>query len=164
MRLEVGEVGPAFFIVMIDKIKEVIEPILKEEGVELVEMVYRREAGRMVLRLLIDREGGIRLGDCAQLNQRLSMVLDEADTITERYVLEVDSPGIDRPFKIKRDYERAKGRLVRVMLSEAVADKREHIGTLEEILEDSIKVDTNKKGIIEIPFDKITRARQEVDI
>ncbi|MBU1147676.1 MAG: ribosome maturation factor RimP [Candidatus Omnitrophica bacterium] len=149
---------------MLDKIKQIIEPILKEEGVELVEMVYRREAGRMVLRLLIDREGGIRLGDCAQLNQRLSMVMDEADTITERYVLEVDSPGIDRPFKIKRDYERAKGRLVRVMLSEAVADKREHIGTLEEILEDSIKVDTNKKGIIEIPFDKITRARQEVDI
>lgn len=148
---------------MIDKIKEIIEPILQEEGIELVEIVYRREAGRQVLRLLVDKEGGIKLTDCVRLNERISQALDESDIITESYVLEVDSPGVDRPFKIKRDYERARGRLVRVTLSEAVFDKKEYIGRLEEISDDYIKVDVKKKGIVDIPFDKIMRARQEVE-
>lgn len=148
---------------MIDKIKEIIEPILQEENTELVEIIYRREAGRQVLRLLVDRQGGIVLSDCVELNERISHVLDETNVITERYVLEVDSPGVDRPFKTKRDYERAKGRMVRVTLSEAILDKKEYIGRLQEILEDYIKVDAKKKGIIDIPFEKVIRARQEIE-
>ena len=148
---------------MTDKIKELIQPVLEEEGVELVELIYRRERGRQVLRLLVDKEYGITLEDCAGLNERIGKVLEESDAIAERYVLEVDSPGIDRPFKVKRDYERALGRLVRVTLSEAVLDKKEYIGRLEQVLEDSIKVDVKKKGVLGISFTKITRARQEVE-
>lgn len=149
---------------MIDKIKEIIESILQEENAELVEIIYRREAGRQVLRVLVDKEDGIMLTDCVKLNEKISQALDESNVITERYVLEVASPGIDRPFKIKRDYERAKGRMVRVTLNEAILDKKEYIGRLQEILNDSIKIDTKKKGILEIPFEKIIRARQEVEI
>ena len=148
---------------MIDKIKEVIQPLLQEEAVELVEIIYRREGNRQVLRLLVDKEDGIVLSDCVKLNEKISQVLDESSLITERYVLEVDSPGIDRPFKTKRDYERAKGRMVRVTLNEAILDKKEYIGRLEEILEDYIKVDVGKKGVIDVPFTKIARARQEVE-
>ncbi|MFC1624201.1 ribosome maturation factor RimP [Candidatus Omnitrophota bacterium] len=148
---------------MLDKIKEVIKPVLEEENTELVDMVYRREAGRQVLRLLVDKEGGVNLADCVRLNERISQIIDEGDVITESYVIEVDSPGIDRPFKIKRDYERAKGRMVRVTLSEAILDKKEYIGRLGEIGDDFIKVDTEKKGIIDIPFIKVVRARQEVE-
>jgi len=104
------------------------------------------------------------LSDCVKLNEKISQALDESNVITERYILEVASPGIDRPFKIKRDYERAKGRMVRVTLNEAILDKKEYIGRLQEILNDSIKIDTKKKGILEIPFEKIIRARQEVEI
>ena len=152
-----------FFYFMTDKIKELIDPVLKEEGVELVELIYRREGNRQVLRLLVDRDGGITLEDCAGLNECIGQLLEESDTITERYTLEVHSPGIDRPFKVKRDYERALGRLVRVMLNEAVLDKKEYIGRLEQVLEDSIKVEVKKKGILDIPFSKIMRARQEVE-
>ena len=152
-----------FFYFMTDKIRELIQSALEEEGAELVELIYRKEAGRQVLRLLVDREGGITLEDCVALNERIGNLLEESDAITERYVLEVDSPGIDRPFKVKRDYERALGRLVRVSLSEAVLDKKEYIGRLEQVLEDSIKVNVKKKGILDIPFTKITRARQEVE-
>jgi ribosome maturation factor RimP len=148
---------------MLDKIKELIQPILDGENIELVEIIFRQEGGGKALRILADKEGGIQLSDCVRLNERISQVLDEANIIQERYVLEVDSPGIDRPFSSKRDYERAKGRIVRVALSEAILDKKEYIGRLEEVLEDSIKIDTEKKGIIEIAFDKITRARQEVE-
>jgi len=147
---------------MIEKIKETIQPIIDGENAELVEIIYRKEAGRQVLRLLVDKEGGIQLSDCVRLNEKISNAMEESNIISERYVVEIDSPGIDRPFKIKRDYGRAKGRMVRVTLVEAILEKREYIGRLLEVGEDSIKVDTEKKGILEIPFEKITRARQEI--
>jgi len=148
---------------MIEKIREIVGQVLKAEGIELVDIIYRKEAGRQVLRLLVDREGGIVLSDCVGLSERISQVLDQGNVITEQYLLEVDSPGVDRWFAVKRDYERAKGRLVRVTLSEAILDKKEYIGRLEEISGAAIKIDVEKKGIIEVPFAKIVRARQEVE-
>ena len=138
-------------------------PVLQEENAELVEIIYRREAGRQVLRLLVDRDGGIKLADCARLNERIGQVLDERDIIQESYVIEVDSPGIDRLFKTKRDYERAVGRLVRVTLSERIQDKKEYVARLEEVSDIGVKIDVKKKGIIEIPFEKIVRAREEIE-
>ncbi len=149
---------------MLEDIKKVIVPILVEKSTELVDIAYRREAGRMVLRLLVDKEGGIKLDDCVMLNEKIGDILDRENVITESYTIEVDSPGIDRWFTSKRDYEKAKGRPVRITLNEAVLNKKEYIGRLKEVLGDSIKVNIKKKGIIEIPFDKITRARQEIEL
>ncbi len=149
---------------MVDKIKEIIKPILQEEQVELVEMIYRKEAGRQVLRLLVDKDNGIQLSDCIKLNEKIGRVLDEGNVIQENYVIEVDSPGIDRPFKVKRDYERAIGRLVRVTLNEKILGKKEYVARLEEISDAGVKIDVEKKGIIEIPFEKIVRAREEVEL
>ncbi|MEK6732759.1 MAG: ribosome maturation factor RimP [Candidatus Omnitrophota bacterium] len=149
---------------MLENIKEIIKPILEQENAELVEIIFRREAGRQVLRLLVDKEGGIQLSDCARLNQKIGHVLDEANIIQESYVIEVDSPGIDRPFKVKRDYERAVGRLVRVTLNEAIAEKKEHIGRLKQISDTGVEIDVKKKGIIEMPFEKIVRAREEIEM
>ena len=151
------------YILMIDKIREIIEPILEKRKVELVDTIYRMEGARQVLRILVDREGGITLAECAELNEVISRVLDESDVITTRYILEVYSPGIDRPFKVKKDYEKAKNRLVRVTLNEPILEKKEYIGRLEEVSGYSIKINTKKKGVIEIPFEKITRTRQEVE-
>ncbi|MFC1667363.1 ribosome maturation factor RimP [Candidatus Omnitrophota bacterium] len=162
LSFKVGEVYP-LFLFMIDKIKEIIEPVLQEEAAELIDIIYRKEANGRVLRLLVDKEGGIVLSDCVRLNERISHVLDESDLITENYVLEVDSPGVDRWFNAKRDYDRAKGRMVRVTLKEAIMDKKEYIGRLQEVSDDLIKVDVKKKGVLEILFEKIIRARQEVE-
>ena len=160
-----GEVFARFFYcLMIDKIKDIIEPVLRKENIELVDLIYRKEAGRQVLRLLVDKEDGIKLGDCVKLNEDISNILEEANIIPESYIVEVDSPGIGRWFGSKRDYERAKGRMVRVTLNERIMDKKEYIGRLEEVSENSVKIDVGKKkGIIEVPFDKIERARQEVE-
>ncbi len=149
---------------MVDKIKEIIKPILQEEQDELVEMINRKEAGRQVLRLLVDKDNGIQLSDCIKLNEKIGRVLDEGNVIQENYVIEVDSPGIDRPFKLKRDYERAIGRLVRVTLNEKILGKKEYVARLEEISDAGVKIDVEKKGIIEIPFEKIVRAREEVEL
>lgn len=148
---------------MVDKIKEIIEPILQEEQIELVEIIFRKETGRQVLRLLVDKYGGIRMVDCVKLNEKISQVLDQADIIQESYVIEVASPGIDRLFKTIRDYQRAIGRLVRVTLAERILDKKEYIARLEEVSDTGVKIDAKKKGIIDIPFEKIVRAREEIE-
>lgn len=158
-----GVVCPLFLLSMIDKIKAIMSPILQEEQVELVEIILRKESGRQVLCVLVDKEGGIQLSDCAVLNEKISQALDQADIIQESYVIEVDSPGIDRIFKAKRDYERAIGRMVRVTLNERILDKKEYIARLEEVSDRGVKIDVKKKGIIEIPFEKIVRAREEVE-
>jgi len=161
--LKVGAVCPLFLLPMIDKIKEVIEPVIQEEKAELVEIIFRKEGGRQVLKLLVDKDNGIQMADCVSLNEKIGQALDQADIIQESYVIEVDSPGIDRPFKTKRDYERALGRLVRVTLVERIADKKEYIARLEEVSDAGVKIDVKKKGIIEIPFEKIVRAREEIE-
>jgi len=148
---------------MLEKIKKTIDPILQEDGIELVEMIYRKESGKQVLRLLVDKDCGINLADCAKLNQRIGQALDESDAIQESYVIEVNSPGIDRLFKTKRDFERALGRLVRVTLNERIQDKKEYVAKLEEVSDSGVKIDVKKKGIIEIPFEKIVRIREEVE-
>jgi ribosome maturation factor RimP len=148
---------------MLDKIKEIIEPVLQEERAELIDIMYRPEAIGKVLRLLVDKEGGIQLADCSRLNEKIGQALDESDIMTERYVLEVDSPGIDRPFKTKRDYERAMGRIVRVTLSERILDKKEYVAKLQEVTDTGVKIEVKKKGIIEVPFEKIVRAREEIE-
>jgi len=149
--------------VMLEKIKEIIDPVLQEEQVELVEITFRMEAGRHALRILADKDGGIQLVDCVRLNEKIGQVLDAADIIQESYVIEVASPGIDRLFKTKRDYERAIGRLVRVTLSERIQDKKEYIARLEEVSDRGVKIEVKKKGVIEIPFEKIVRAKEEVE-
>ena len=75
----------------------------------------------------------------------------------------MDSPGIDRLFKTTRDYERALGRLVRVTLTERILDKKEYMARLEEVSDTGVKIDVKKKGIIDIPFEKIARAREEIE-
>ena len=158
-----GVVCPLFLLPMIDKIKAIIEPVIQEEKAELVEIIFRKEAARQVLKLLVDKDNGIQLADCVRLNEKIGQALDQADIIQESYVIEVASPGIDRPFKTKRDYERALGRLVRVTLIERILDKKEYVARLEEVSDAGVKIDVKKKGIIDIPFEKIARAREEIE-
>ncbi len=147
---------------IIESVKELIRPLLEEQNFELVDILYRREQGKMVLRLLADKEGGITLNDCALLNEKIGALLDEKDIMNQSYILEVSSPGVDRPLVTKRDFERVKGRLVRVVLKESLLGKFEHVGKLEDILDQSIRIKTEKFGVLEIKFENIKRARQEV--
>ncbi|MBU1913508.1 MAG: ribosome maturation factor RimP [Candidatus Omnitrophica bacterium] len=158
-----GAVCPLFLLPMIDKIKTIIEPVIQEEKAELVEIIFRKEGGRQVLKLLVDKDKGIQMADCVRLNEKIGQALDLADIIQESYVIEVDSPGIDRLFKTTRDYERALGRLVRVTLTERILDKKEYIARLEEVSDAGVKIAVKKRGIIDIPFEKIARVREEVE-
>ncbi|MEW6263690.1 MAG: ribosome maturation factor RimP [Thermodesulfobacteriota bacterium] len=101
---------------VVQRVTDLAEPVLKEEGLELVEAQYRRERGGYVLRLFIDRAAGsgVTLDDCVQASRELGRLLDVEEVIAGPYTLEVSSPGLDRPLRRPADFHRFAGRLVRV--------------------------------------------------
>lgn len=80
---------------------------MKNQNLDLVDIIYRYEGRGLVLRVLVDKpEGGITLDECAGLNNEISRILDEKDMLQQRYILEVSSPGLDRPLNSKNDFLR----------------------------------------------------------
>ena len=106
--------------VIVAKIQELAQPILDEQGLELVDLEYCPEGAGWLLRLFIDKSGGINLDDCAAFSRELSAILDIEEVIRVVYRLEVSSPGIDRPLKKDADFERFKGNIVRAKTLEAM--------------------------------------------
>lgn len=146
---------------IIDKLGQLIDPFLKAEGVELVESVYRRERSSMVLRILVDKEGGINLGECSALNKKISQALDESIFMDESYVLEVSSPGLTRPLQSPSDFRRAMGKRVKVVLDDNIEGSQVWIGDVVEVNHKNVVIKVGDKKI-EIPLDKIVRAKKEV--
>lgn len=94
----------------IERVTEIIQPVLDDLGLELVELQLRSEGKKgLVLRIIIFKEGGVSLDDCAQVSREVGFLLEVEDPIGRSYVLEVSSPGLDRPLKTERDFERNKG-------------------------------------------------------
>jgi ribosome maturation factor RimP len=128
-----------------------------------VELVYRYEAGKLVLRILADRPyGGIKLDECARLNYAIGNLLEEKDVLQERYILEVASPGLDRPLKTVKDFLRCLDREVRFFLNEQINERIEVAGVIKQVSQDAVLIET-QQGTLEIPLSKINRAKQIID-
>lgn len=148
---------------LLSQLKEAITPILEEEACELVEMHFITAPARPILRLLVDRkEGGINLGDCSRLNTKIGKMLDETNLLEVHYVLEVSSPGLDRPLKTPRDFARCVNRKARFFLSESIKGKIEIQGEIKETTEGSVVVQTEDESV-EIPLAKVLRAKQIIE-
>lgn len=92
--------------------EEILEPIMKEYGFELVDVEYVKEAGNWYLRAYVDKEGGITLDDCELVNRTWSDIMDQEDFIPDAYILEVSSPGLGRQLKKEKDFKRSLGEMV----------------------------------------------------
>ena len=93
--------------------KELLQPLVDAHGFELVDVEYVKEAGNWYLRAYIDKENGITVDDCEEVSRALSDLLDEEDFISENYILEVSSPGLDRPLKKEKDFARSSARMLK---------------------------------------------------
>lgn len=145
------------------ELRDVVGSYLKDQGLDLIDLIYRYEGRDLILRILVDKpQGGITLEECAQLNKQISNILDEKDILQTRYVLEVFSPGLDRWLKTKSDFRRCINRRVRFFLNEAISGKMEWEGIINKVENDAVCVDTDGK-IIEIPLLKIIKAKQVID-
>ena len=148
---------------VVDKIKELISDIFQEQGIELVELSYGRRKEGMVLRFLVDKPEGITLEECGQLNHEIDQLIDKSEIINERYVLEVSSPGLDRPLRTREDFIRAIGKPVRVVSRLPVDGRDVHSGKLYGINEQGIVIISKDNLSTVILFEDIAKARLEID-
>jgi ribosome maturation factor RimP len=112
------------------RVEEIADSLLRDEGLELVDLEYRREGRRWVLRLFIDKEGGVTVEDCATVSRELGDILDAKDAVPEAYVLEVSSPGLNRRVRKRKDFSRFAGRKVEVRLTAPQEGRRKIVGRI----------------------------------
>lgn len=151
-----------------ERLTEVIEQIATPLGMELVDLEYKREGRDMVVRVFLDKEGGITLDDCAAVSRELSDILDVEDIISGHYNLEVSSPGICRPLKKVADFQRYTGKLVKVRTYDMWADdqgnkRKTFLGTLTGIEDGVIGVNLKEGQHAAIPLDKVAKANLEFE-
>ncbi len=145
---------------LLDRIKELVVPVLESKNIDLVDLKMQRQNRRMFLRFLVDKpEGGITLEECATLNTEMGNVLDEADLIQESFILEVSSPGVDRPLSTAKDLRRAINRNIRIFLCEPIENRLEFEGKLAGVSEEAVTISIADKQIV-ISIEKINKAKQ----
>lgn len=120
--------------------EEILLPILDELGLELYDVEYAKEAGSYYLRAYIDREGGVTIDDCEAVSRAYSPKLDEADFISDAYTLEVSSPGLGRPLRRERDYEKSVGKNLEIHTYKAINKEKVFFGVLVSYDRDTVTI------------------------
>ena len=143
---------------LLNRIRDIVSNIFRDNKIELVDIIYRKEGGARVLRILADTEVGITVDECAKMNEVVGETLDREDFIDENYILEISSPGLDRPLKTKGDFLRIKGKRIHVHTFAPLDDKKEFVGALETVDDSSIAVFDDNAKLTKIPFDEISKA------
>ncbi len=148
-----------------ERVKELLLPILEEGGFELVDVEFVREPAGWVLRIYADRpQGGITISDCQWISERIGTLLDVEDFIHHPYNLEVSSPGLDRPLKSRRDFERHIGTVVKIKTQEPLDNQRNFKGKIISTSEKGVTVhDVSRNAEVEIPYENIKSARVDID-
>ncbi len=137
---------------VIDRLHEVISPILWTLGLELIDVVCVGRGPRSVVRVLVDKPGGVTITDCEQAHKALGPALDVADPFPHAYTLEVSSPGLDRPFQRTQDYQRAIGKQVNLKLRQPLEGQWRITGELKQVDEALV--------VLEIGTDRAPQAIQ----
>ncbi|MDI6758341.1 MAG: ribosome maturation factor RimP [Candidatus Omnitrophota bacterium] len=147
---------------VVDESKRIITDYLKNQGFDLVDIIHRYEGRDLFLRILVDMpEGGIGMDECVFLNNDIGRILEEKDILREKYILEVSSPGMDRPLKTKSDFSRCIGKRVRIFLNELVNGRQEWEGQILQAEDSAVYVDVSGEEL-QIPFSKIIKAKQVI--
>jgi ribosome maturation factor RimP len=149
------------------RVEEEIEKIVSSEGLELVHIEYRKQGRAWLLRIDIDREGGVTLADCELVSHQVSAYLDVEDVVPAEYELQVSSPGLDRKFYKESDYQKFLGRTVRVKTAKPIRGLHVIVGRLEEFDGKQIVVtdpQVKKDPRYVVPLADIKETRLEVEI
>lgn len=142
---------------VIKQVMELLEPILDERGYELVDVEYLSKHGKWILRIYIDKNGGITIDDCAQVSGELGDSLDIKEVIRHEYVLEVSSPGVNRPLKKEKDFARAIGQKIKVTMSAPINGRRNFKGYLRAFQDQTLDLEIEGKRT-SLPWQEIEKA------
>jgi ribosome maturation factor RimP len=142
-----------------DRIESLVEALLKAEGLELVDLEFRKEARGWVLRIYMDKPGGVTLDDCSDLSREIGDQIEVNELIPHSYTLEVSSPGLDRPLKKEKDFLRSIGKLIQLSTKVPLEGQTFFKGILLDFqVSGALRLAENKKTW-EIPVGHITKAR-----
>ncbi|HOX54247.1 MAG TPA: ribosome maturation factor RimP [Candidatus Omnitrophota bacterium] len=143
----------------IDKIKELVTPLLENKVIDLVDLHIQRDRKKVTLKFLVDKPtGGISLEECVKLNEEIGQILENQDFIQESFVLEVSSPGLDRPLMTIKDFIRAINKDVIMFLKEKIQGKLELSGRVIAAKDNIIFLDIQGQQV-EVPLEKINKAK-----
>jgi ribosome maturation factor RimP len=149
------------------RVYELAARAAEEEGYELEKAEVLGSGRRMIVRIVIDKEGGVNISDCERMSRGFEALLDVEDPIKGSYTLEVSSPGLDRPLNSQKDFDKSIGKLVRIITKETMADNQTFfIGRLIDAGEGWVRISIEKKGgnqDLFIPLEKISKAKLEIE-
>lgn len=146
-----------------EAINEIIERVAAREGLELVHWETVGPRNHFVLRIFIDKPGGVTLGDCERVSNQVGTLFDVEDLIPNQYTLEVSSPGIERGLYKPADYERFTGSRVKLRTAQPIDGQRNFKGVLLGISGDIVSLEADAAGRIDIPFEQIAKANIEYE-
>ena len=144
----------------LEKLENIIQPLLDDLQVELVDLQFNKGT-RTSVRVFVWEDGGINLDRCSAISRQIADIIERKDIISEKFFLEVSSPGLDRSLKVKRDFERQIGRKVKAVIQ--IDDKTKQIkGKIESVDEDGVSIKT-KQGVEITPYSEIVSAKVMVE-
>jgi len=146
-------------IVDLEKIEAIAERVAVGEGLALIDVELKGGRSNPLLRVYIDKPGGVSHADCALVSEQMSAILDVEDPFPGRYMLEVSSPGLDRKLVKPREYRYFAGRRARIVLREPLEQKKVLEGTLAGFDEGRVKVGLEDERIVELELSNISKAR-----
>jgi ribosome maturation factor RimP len=154
----------------LDRIRDIAARVAGTYGLLIDDVVMRREGGTDVLRVILDRPGtgataeeSVSIADCARVSEELSTILDVEDLLPDSYTLEVSSPGLDRPLRDAKDYERFSGRLAKIVTRQPVERQTAFAGRLRGVDGDGVLFENEGGKLVRVPLRLISRARLEVE-
>ena len=139
-------------------VTELVDSVVSPLGYELVGVEYIPQGKNSILRVFIDSEAGVVLEDCEQVSRQLSSVLDVEDPIKGQYLLEISSPGLDRPLFKLADYQRFSGQSIKLRLHDMQDGRRKMKGRIERVVDDEITLSLDDGEQITVRFDDIDKA------
>lgn len=146
-----------------DEISRLADQVAEGQGIEVAGLNLFAGKNRKLLKVTIDKDGGVTLNDCERFSRELEALIEAADLIEGPYTLEVSSPGLDRPLTKPKDFERNIGRLVRIMTKDKIEGQSLLTGRIIGIFDSFVKLAVDKK-VLDIPLETIAKAKLEIEI
>ena len=154
----------------LEHIRAIADRVARSRGLEVWDIVSRREPTGQVIRVFIDRPGpaatpeeSVSIEDCAEVSREMGTILDVEDPLPFTYTLEVSSPGLDRPLRGPEDYRRFAGRLAKIVVNEAVDNQKAFEGRLRGVDDNTVLLEGPKGRMHRLPMRLIARGRLEVE-
>ena len=139
-------------------VADLVEPTLKESNIELIDVEYRKSGKAWILRIFIDKNQGVTVYDCQELSREIEDLIEIHELIDDHYVLEVSSPGLNRPLKKDTDFLRNKGKRIQIKTYSPINNKKENVGTVIDFVNGTLFLE-DKKNILKVSLTEIAQAK-----